>query len=240
MKRKTLICLAVILATAIIGLLLFMAAMDNFGELPEPSSISAPSTQLSETLSSSSLPEDAPAEITLEGQVGHITFDGTDIDDPVMQGEDNEQYLRRNEQGEDDVWGCYFMDYACTQSSQNLIIYGHSLDDRTDAARFSQLKRLSDPTFAQEHHTIELQYAGQDMTFEVISAGRADAEHDTFAIIANPSAEQAQQIFDAAITRSEVHFDAADSAQATDRLLTLSTCTADSSTRYVVTAVRVA
>lgn len=237
MKRKLLIYLAIILVAAIIGLSLFLAVMETPAESP---SLPAQSAQSKESYSSSSSAAPAPVETTLDGQVGHLTFEGTDIDNPVMQGEDNEQYLRKNEQGQDDVWGCYFLDYACTPSSQNLIIYGHSLDDHTDAARFSQLKRLSDPAFAQEHHTFELQYAGEAMTFEVISAGRADAERDTFAIIANPSADQAQQILDAALARSEVQFEAAESAKATDRLLTLSTCTADSSTRYVVTAVRVA
>ena len=64
----------------------------------------------------------------MEGQVGRLTVEGTEIDNAVMQAGDNDYYLRRNEYGEDDVWGCYFMDYACSPSSLNLVIYGHSLD----------------------------------------------------------------------------------------------------------------
>ena len=41
----------------------------------------------------------------MEGQVGWLTVEGTEIDNAVMQAGDNDYYLRRNEYGEDDVWG---------------------------------------------------------------------------------------------------------------------------------------
>jgi putative sortase B len=174
----------------------------------------------------------------MEGQVGRLTVEGTEIDNAVMQAGDNDYYLRRNEYGEDDVWGCYFMDYACSSSSQNLVIYGHSLDDSTEAQRFSQLKRFSNPEWAAQHHTIQLEYNGQRVTYEVISAGLADATTDTIAIITNPGMEQAQQIIDAALERSDVQFEAGKSADPLSCILTLATCTTDSGTRYVVTAIQ--
>ena len=76
------------------------------------------------------------------------------------------------------------------------------------------------------------------MTYEVISAGLADATTDTIAIITNPGMEQAQQIIDAALERSDVQFEAGKSADPLSCILTLATCTTDSGTRYVVTAIQ--
>lgn len=177
-----------------------------------------------------------------EGQVAWIDVPGTAVSGAVMQAEDNDYYLRRNELGENDIWGCYFMDYECTPQSQNLIIYGHSLEDDENAERFSQLKRFSSKSFAQKHQEIKLIYDGAEMTFTVISAGTADAGTDTLALIANPTSEALTQILEAAKERSDVSFDVSgiSAVDAPDQLLTLVTCTSDSSTRYVVVAKRTA
>ena len=200
-------------------------------------SVTVCSTSNSSSEAQSAVSSTAAAQY-MEGQVGWLTVEGTEIDNAVMQAGDNDYYLRRNEYGEDDVWGCYFMDYACSSSSQNLVIYGHSLDDSTEAQRFSQLKRFSNPEWAAQHHTIQLEYNGQRVTYEVISAGLADATTDTIAIITNPGMEQAQQIIDAALERSDVQFEAGKSADPLSCILTLATCTTDSGTRYVVTAIQ--
>lgn len=178
-------------------------------------------------------------EVLLEGQVGWLKVDGTDIDDAVMQAEDNDYYLRRNEYGKDDIWGCFFMDYDCTAASQNIIIYGHSLDDNPNDKRFSQLKRLSDPEFATQHHTIELNYNGETLCYEVVSAGTANIS-ETTAMISNPSADQMNEVIDDALKRSDVPFEMASLIDRSSRILTLVTCTSNSSERYIVTAVLVA
>ena len=85
---------------------------------------------------------------------------------------------------------------------------------------------------------IQLEYNGQRMTYEVISAGLADATTDTIAIVTNPGMEQARQIIDAALERSDVQFEADKSVDPLSRILTLATCTTNSGTRYVVTAIQ--
>ena len=78
-----------------------------------------------------------------------------------------------------------------------------------------------------------------NITYEVISAGLANATTDTIAIVTNPGMEQARQIIDAALERSDVQFAAGKSADPLSRILTLATCTTDSGTRYVVTAIQI-
>lgn len=134
------------------------------------------------------------------------------------------------------------MDYECTPQSQNLIIYGHSLEDDENAERFSQLKRFSSQDFAKEHQEIRLIYDGVDMTYTVISAGSADASTDTLALITNPTSETMAQMLEAARARSDVDFDLSglSGVDVADQLLTLATCTSDTDTRYVVVAKRTA
>ena len=50
--------------------------------------------------------------------------------------------------------------------------------------------------------------------------------------------EQAQQIIDAALERSDIQFEVGKSADPLSRILTLATCTTNSDTRYVVTAIQ--
>lgn len=89
--------------------------------------------------------------------------------------------------------------------------------------------------------TIAVAGAGPRMgtTTQAISAGLANATTDTIAIVTNPGMEQARQIIDAALERSDVQFAAGKSADPLSRILTLATCTTDSGTRYVVTAIQI-
>lgn len=180
--------------------------------------------------------KDVAPPMTYAGQVAWLTVPGTEIDNAVMQAEDNDYYLRRDETGTDDIWGCYYMDYECGINSRNLIVYGHSLEDNPDAARFSQLKRFLEKTFAQKNKTIRFYYDGAWREYEVISAGYANVETDTIAISANPDTSTLDNITAAALARSVVDFGVTPSTGA--ELLTLCTCTADSGTRFIVTAVR--
>lgn len=185
------------------------------------------------------IPEDIrkpPPSMLYTNQVAWLTVPGTEIDNAVMQAEDNDYYLRRDETGTDDIWGCYFMDYECSSTSRNVIVYGHSLEDDPDAARFSQLKRFLEEDFAPKNKTIRLYYDGAWREYEVFSAGYANTETDTIAIVANPDHSTLNNIIAAALARSVIDFGITPNTDA--ELLTLCTCTTDSSTRFIITAVR--
>lgn len=184
------------------------------------------------------IPEDIkkpPPKMLYTNQAAWLTVPGTEIDNAVMQAEDNDYYLRRDEMGTDNIWGCYFMDYECSGTSRNVIVYGHSLEDDPDAARFSQLKRFLEEDFAQKNQIIRFYYDGAWREYEVFSAGYANVETDTIAIAANPD-NSTLDITAAALARSVVDFGVTPNTDA--ELLTLCTCTTDSSTRFIITAVR--
>lgn len=226
MKKRTVF--VIIVAAAVVAIFAYeLIAGRNPVVAPESSAeLSAVSSSIAQS-----------AERVPGNEAAWLRFEGTDIDNPVMQAGDNEYYLRRNEEGEEDMWGCYFLDYECGPTSQNLIIYGHSYGDNIDDQRFSQLKRLNDQTFAEEHNIIELEMEGETRRYQVFSSGYASALTDHVILAADPGRDTMQEIVDMALTRSQHDYGVEVSAD--DQILTLCTCTTDEEMRYVVVAKQV-
>lgn len=170
--------------------------------------------------------------------VGWLTLEGCEIDDPVVQGEDNDQYLRRTIESEEyDVWGCYFLDYINRQDGKMLkdrvtIIYGHALDDDPNSEKFSRLKRYKDPEFAREHptFTFSLLYAGQE--WEIFAA--ADMPITIDYIDPNPDDSKYESTLAYMLENSYLDFGVEVGVQ--DNILILSTCTSDENVRFIVAA----
>lgn len=64
--------------------------------------------------------ESALHESTNPDTVAWLTIPGTNIDGPVQQGPDNDYYLRRDSDGNEDYRGCYFADADAIVSLANL------------------------------------------------------------------------------------------------------------------------
>lgn len=107
--------------------------------------------------------------------IGWLCIPDTAIDYPVMHTPNNPQkYLRRNFYGKYSQSGVPFLDYRCIFDSTNLIIYGHNMKNGT---MFSDLKKLLNDTFLEEHRTIELQTANGVRHFTVTDVLKTDI-HD--------------------------------------------------------------
>ncbi len=67
--------------------------------------------------------------------VGYICIEGTEIDFPVVQSDDNEAYLKTAFDGSSNKAGTVFLDYrnilTASKRSDNLVLYGHNQKDRT-------------------------------------------------------------------------------------------------------------
>lgn len=96
--------------------------------------------------------------------VGWLQVPGTSINEAVVQGSDNDYYIRRDALKNYAFSGSYFLDYENTvgdgtagQLSQNMIIYGHNLGapqgvkDDPDGVKFAQLLKFDNIDFAREH-----------------------------------------------------------------------------------------
>ena len=83
---------------------------------------------------------------------GWLTIYGTQISEPVVQGETNETYLRTNINGEHAEAGTLFLDETTDLSRDgNLIIYGHKMNDGT---MFGTLDKFEDEEFFDNNGTV--------------------------------------------------------------------------------------
>lgn len=120
--------------------------------------------------------------------VAWLTVPGTNIDGPVQQGPDNDYYLRRDSDGNEDFRGCYFADSDAIVSlanlSRNLVIYGHTFTDGWDGG-FAQLDKYLDADWALEHTDIQVEIGGTVLTYEVCSVGFCNTEETSLPIYCN-------------------------------------------------------
>lgn len=83
---------------------------------------------------------------------GWLTIYGTQISEPVVQGETNETYLRTNINGEHVEAGTLFLDETTDLTQDgNLIIYGHKMNDGT---MFGTLDKFEDEEFFDNNGTV--------------------------------------------------------------------------------------
>ena len=200
---------------------------------------------------SSSIPEPAPtptpsraatAESALHESanpdtVAWLTIPGTNIDGPVQQGPDNDYYLRRDSDGNEDFRGCYFADSDAIVSlanlSRNLVIYGHTFTDGWDGG-FAQLDKYLDADWALEHTDIQVEIGGMALTYEVCSVGFCNTEETSLPIYCNLDDEAYRYLIEDANNRNKVP--GLQKLSPTDSILTLATCTENENIRLVVVA----
>lgn len=109
-----------------------------------------------------------------EDYVGTIRFKSGLIDLPFFKGETNDTYLRTNwENMEYDIYGSVFMDSDCTYDSQNIIVYGHYVDQAYNPdgenIMFTPLKKLMAEDNYKENKYIELILKDEIRTYEIVA-----------------------------------------------------------------------
>lgn len=90
-----------------------------------------------------------------EDVVGWITIDGTRIDYPILQAEDNFHYLTRNFYHEESRAGSIYLDYRNDirlENEKNVVLYGHRM---RDGSMFENLTKYLDKEFFDTHRTIQ-------------------------------------------------------------------------------------
>ncbi len=108
-----------------------------------------------------------------ENVVGWININGTNIDYPVVQTDDNEFYLNHNYKGERDSYGSIYMDFrnVSVERDDNIIIYGHKI---RDGSMFSDLAKYTNSdtykSYFENNDTIALELNGSRTTWEIYSA----------------------------------------------------------------------
>lgn len=108
-----------------------------------------------------------------ENVIGWINVEGTNIDYPVVQADDNEYYLTRNYKGEKDSYGSIYMDFrnVSVGRDDNIIIYGHKI---RDGSMFSDLANYTNEgiyeQYFENNNIVTLDHNGERTTWEIYSA----------------------------------------------------------------------
>lgn len=171
--------------------------------------------------------------------VGWIELQGTEIDYPIVQADDNEFYLKKDWLGQDNSAGAIFMDYrndpqALEERKTHTILYGHH---RQDGSMFQNLMKYKEEEYFRENPTFEVTDQYGTHTFEIFSFYVTPTDF-YFIETRFPGDEDFEDFLDSIIERRKFDTDVEVSAE--DHLLTLSTCTYEyDDARFVVHARRV-
>ena len=160
--------------------------------------------------------------------VGWLEIEGTSINYPVLQGDDNEYYMTHNYKKQKSKNGSIFLtkDYNWSIPSSNLLIYGHNLNNGT---MFQELLKYEKEDFYKKHPIIRFTTNNEDAEYEIISAFKSrvyyKSEKNVFRyyyfVNAKTEAEYNEFVQNA---KKASLYNIDKTAQYGDQLITLSTC----------------
>lgn len=165
-----------------------------------------------------------------EDIVGWLRIRGLGISYPVVQGEDNDYYLHRTFEGTDNFAGCIFMncDNDSDLSDQNTILYGHNMKD---GSMFGKLKNYNEEDVYKKSKYFWIYTPDLIYQYRIFSASVVNKTGLTYQIMFTE--DEFDQFVNQAFSSSVVD-NSGLSVTKEDRVVTLSTCTGDDSTRFVV------
>ena len=173
-----------------------------------------------------------------EDVVGWIYVDALpDISYPIVKGKDNQTYLHQTYEKNYNFAGTIFVDYENSGdfSDCNTLVYGHNMKN---GSMFGHLKKFreDDKLYKQDKYfwilTPERNYR-----YEIITAYTTGVNSDTYTLFKGPG-EEFEKYLETIKGYSEIQTDDTD-LTIKDRIVTLSTCTGNESTRFVVQGKRV-
>lgn len=166
-----------------------------------------------------------------------IQVDGTVIDYPILQSSaeaDDNFYLDHDRFGTSKVAGSVYIQKLNRKnfSDPNTLIYGHNMRNGT---MFGQLKKFRDKEFFEENRNIYIYTPSSILKYEIISAFIYDNRHimNSFNFFVESSR---MQFFDECINPTSLTKQVVEGAtlDSEDKIITLSTCTGNDKTRYLV------
>lgn len=152
--------------------------------------------------------------------VGWIYIEGTEISYPVVQGADNQFYLKHLFTGEWNSSGGIFLDArnSADLSDRNSILYGHHMKD---GSMFHSLMEYKSQEYYDEHPTVLFLTPEANYEVKIFAGYVASVDADAWTVGFSSDSE-----FEEWLRRAKERscFTSEITPAATDRILTLSTC----------------
>lgn len=170
--------------------------------------------------------------------VGWIRFDAPEIISyPLLQTEDNSQYLTTTFEGVSNSSGAIFLDKSNDPlfTDDNTIIYGHNMKNDS---MFGALNEYNDGAFYEEYPYFYIYTPdGKASKYQVVAAcviQATDLERYTTNFASD---SEYQSYIDEMLQTS--YYDTGTEINTNSKLVTLSTCTGTESTRFIVQGVKI-
>lgn len=162
---------------------------------------------------------------------GWIKIKDTIIDYPVMHTpklEDTNFYINKNWKKEESKLGSIYVDGRCKDDSENLIIYGHNMKDKS---MFGSLTKYKEKEYYEQHKYIEFNTLYEKATYEVIAVSKAvvyynqDVPQNEYLFYEHIELNSKEE-FDnyMCYMKENSYYDIENNAKYGDKLITLCTC----------------
>lgn len=162
---------------------------------------------------------------------GWLTVEGTNIDYPLLQADNNSKYVNTDVYGEFSLSGSIFLDYKNKKdfTDMNNILYGHHM---AKGKMFGQLGLFKDKKYFDKHKTGKLFFNGQWHKVEFFSFLSTDAYDDMIYDTLLQWDTDGQRYLEY-IQKKSTNYRKISNGEKT--FLTLSTCNSDSTNgRYIL------
>lgn len=165
--------------------------------------------------------------------IGWIHIPDTDIDYPLLHGDDNEHYLKHTWNNVLNPAGAIFMEHenAADMSDFNTIIYGHNM---RSGSMFGSLKKYAEQAYWEAHPHIYIRCDSGVYRYDIFAAYKVRPATITYAMRIDPP-QMREEFISCALDGSQIQTGIRPKQE--DKLLTLSTCIGDPAFRWVVQAV---
>ncbi|MCQ2509335.1 MAG: class B sortase [Lachnospiraceae bacterium] len=153
--------------------------------------------------------------------VGWIYSEGTPINYPILKGQDNEEYLHRMINRQENSSGSIFMDQFCDSefSSLNTILYGHHMKNGT---MFASICDYCKPGYYEEHPFFWILTSEKEFRVDVLAGMMVYSNDDLYVLCENR--KDLEQILERAQKESVFQSDAWQKQEKISQVVTLSTC----------------
>ena len=166
--------------------------------------------------------------------VGWIYIEGTTVNYPILQGEDNDYYLRRLIDGTYNNAGSIFMDYRNNAdfSDEHTVLYGHHMNN---GSMFSDILNYKKQEYFDEHPLCLILTPNGNYALELFTGYVAGTKDAAWKLVFPESGDFENWLSDAA---AKSCFESRVIPTPEDKIVTLSTCSYEfNNARFVVAGV---
>lgn len=162
---------------------------------------------------------------------GYIKLDGTRIQYPIVEHEDNEFYLNHGSDKVSNGAGAIFIDHRTQGLEGNMcIVYGHNM---LDGSMFKDIMNFRDKKFCKKHPTFDVYVGYKHYIYYVYSTFSSKATDDDIYTFGFEKDSDFQNWINRTYSKSSYRF-SCPKPTTSDKIIMLSTCIDDNLNRQLV------